>query len=299
MNKLKTTINIDSELWKKFSHLVIEKRGYRKKNEIIEQFIREYVEKIEKKTNAVINKAVILAAGVGSRLRPLTDDVPPCLLKINSITILEHQIKNLEKCGIEQVTVVTGHKAEKIKEFIQETFKDRNLTFNFIHNEYYSTTSNLFSLWLARGTFEGGFICLNSDTVFDVEILKSLLESEGDICLAVDKKECTEEDMKVKVKNGIIKIDKRIPKEEVYGEFIGIANFSERGEKKLIHALSNMPTDMRRKGYVSIGIQGLIDRGHKVCEVEIQRRFWKEIDFIEDLNEVRNQLLNDSTGLAT
>lgn len=288
MEKVKTTINIDSELWKKFSHLVIDERGCRKKNEIIENLIKEYVEKKGIKKNRDIKKAVILAAGIGSRLRPLTNDVPKCLLKINSINILEQQIKNLTECGIQEITVVTGYKSGMVKRFCREN----SWNINLIENKYYSDTSNLFSLWLAKETFEHGFICLNSDVVFDIEILRSLLKSEEDICLAVDKKECTEEDMKVNVRNGVItNIGKRIHKEQVYGEFIGISKFSEKGSEYLILVLTDMSTDSMKKGYVALGIQKLIERGHKVQGLEIQRRFWADIDFIEDLKEVRAYLM--------
>ncbi|MFP4051678.1 MAG: sugar phosphate nucleotidyltransferase [Thermoplasmata archaeon] len=286
MEKVKTTINIDEELWKKFSHLVIEEKGYRKKNEVIENLIREYTEKKTKTDKEEINKAIILAAGMGTRLRPLTEDVCQCLLKINSETILEHQIKNLQECGIEDITIVTGYKSDKIREFCEENSWD----VNFIHNNHYSKSNNLHTLWLARDHFDEGFVCLNSDVVFDSEILRSLLKAEGEVCLAVDKKECKEEDMKVKVEDGVTKISKRLKPEEVYGEFIGISKFSERGAKKLNRVLSEMPADLRKKGYVALGIQRLIDEGYKVFKVEIQRKFWKDIDFVEDFNEVRAQL---------
>lgn len=292
MKKVKTTINIDSQLWKEFSHIIIEDIGYRKKNDVIEHLINEYVKRRKNRTDSNIIKAIILAAGIGSRLRPLTNDLPPCLLKINAITILEHQIKNLEECNIKEAIIVTGYKSEKIKKFLKENLKDYNLKFKFVYNKYYSTTSNLFSLWLAREYFEGGMVCLNSDIVFNVDILKTLLKSEEDICLAVDKKECVEEDMKVSVNNGVRKIGKRLEPAEVYGEFIGLSKFSENGARKLSQLLSNIPSDMRKKAYFALVIQKLIDAGHKVHDVEIQRMFWADIDFVEDLMETRAQIIN-------
>lgn len=285
MGKVKTTINIDKELWKKFSFLVIDEKGYRKKNEIIEQLIREYVEK----RGIAVDKAVILGAGLGTRLGPLTNDSPKCLLKISSRTILEHQIENLRECGIQGITMVTGHKADKIKNFCKENSWD----LNFIYNNYYSTSSNLFSLWLARETFDEGFVCLNSDVVFDVEILKDLLKFEADICLAVEKKVCRKEDMKVKVKDEIIvEINKSMRPEEAYGEFIGIAKFSEKGATKLIRVLNSLPADVRKTVYLGFGIQKLIDSGNRVRRVDVQRRFCAEVDFIEDLMDIRSYFLD-------
>ncbi|RLF47983.1 MAG: phosphocholine cytidylyltransferase family protein [Thermoplasmata archaeon] len=290
MSKIKTTINIDEDLWKKFSHIVIEEKGYRKKNVVIEELIRQYIEKKNAKKEKKIRSAVILAAGIGSRLRPLTNNVPKCLLKINTETILEHQIENLKKCGIDNITIVAGYKADKIEKFC----KDRSWDVNLIINRQYSTTNNLFSLWLAKEYLKQGFVCLNSDIVFDAEILEILLKSEGNICLVIDKKECTEEDMKVKVENGLIRtISKRMSREDVYGEFIGLSKFSAEGAEIFFNVLSSMPVELREKGFVAQGIQKLIDEGHKVFMVEVQGKFWADIDFVEDLNEVCAYLLNN------
>jgi len=292
MKKVKTTINIDKDLWKKFSHLVIDDKGYRKKNEAIEKLIGEYVKDRYEKKDIVIKKAIILAAGISSRLRPLTNELPTCLLKINSVTLLEHQIKNFEECGVKEVIIVTGYKAEKIKKFCKENLKGYNLKFNFAHNKYYSTTNILFSLWLAKEYMNEGFVYVNSDIFFDNNILRRLLKCEGDICAGVEKKECTEEDMKAKVKNGIIKIGKNIPMDETYGEFLGIVKFSNVGVEKLLHVLDKIPIDEKKRGYATFAIQKLIDEDNKVHEIETQGLFWKDIDFVEDLNEVRSYLLN-------
>jgi choline kinase len=288
MGKVKTTINIDEELWKKFTFLVIKEKGYRKKNEIIEQLIKEYTEKREEKGTITIDKVVILAAGMGTRLRPLTNETPKSLLKIGSRMILEHQIENLRECGIREITMVIGHEADKTKKLC----KENAWNLNFIYNNLYSTSNNLFSLWLARETFDEGFVCLNSDVVFDVEILKNLLKFEVDICIAVDKKVCIQEDMKVKVKDGaILEINKSMRSEEAYGEFIGIAKFSEKGAAQLIRVLKEMPTDVRRNANLGFGIQKLIDNGNKVWGVNAQRRFCADIDFVEDLMDVRTHFL--------
>lgn len=123
-------------------------------------------------------RAIILAAGIGSRLIPLTNNTPKCLLEINSKTILEHQIENLKRCGIQDITMVVGFKAKKIEDFCRE----HSWNINFIHNEDYIHSHNFYSLGLAREQFGGDFICLNSDVMFDVEILESLLKSCGNIC---------------------------------------------------------------------------------------------------------------------
>lgn len=289
MQKTKTTININEDLWKKFSHLVIEERGYRKKNEVIEKLIRDYVDERMQKNGSHIKKAVILAAGTGSRLRPLTEEIPKCLVKINSHTILERQIENLKKCGIQNITIIGGHQAKKIKDWC----KENKLKCAVIEDKNYPEHNNLFSLWLARKNMEGGFVCLNSDVVFESSILETLLRQRRDICLVVDKKECTEEDMKVKVRNDLLTaINKRIPKEEVYGEFIGVSMFSGEGARQLDSILSNLSENVRKKAYVAAAIQKLVDSNYPVHIYEIQNKFWADIDFVEDLNEVRDYFIS-------
>jgi choline kinase len=288
MGKVKTTINIDEELWKRFSLLVIEEMGSRKKNEVVERLIREYIEKREKKEVITVNKAVILSAGLGTRLRPLTEKTPKCLLKIDHQTILEHQMENLTECGINEVTIVIGYEANKVKELC----KKNAWNLNFIHNRDYLNSNNLFSLWLARETFDQGFISINSDVVFNVNILKNLLRFKADICIAVDKKVCIEEDMKVKMEDGkVIEINKSMKTEETYGEFIGIAKFSSKGIKQLVSVLGDMPTDTRKNANLGFGIQKLIENGYEVLGVDAQRRFSADIDFVEDLMDARAHFL--------
>ena len=290
MGKVKTTVNIDEKLWKKFSLQVIRERGYRKKNKVIEALIKEYTEKKEKKRGPTVSKAIILAAGLGTRLRPLTNDTPKCLLTIGPRTILEHQIENLRQCGIQEITMVIGHEAEKIRDLCEEN----SWNLNFIYNNHYSNSNNLYSLWLANETFHGGLVSLNSDVVFDSQILKNLLTSEADICIAVDKKICVGEDMKVKVKNGAItEINKSMRPEQAYGEFIGIIKLSKDGVTQLIRVLSDMPADVRKNANLGFGIQKLINDGNAVHGVNAQRRFCADIDFVEDLMDVRAHFLSE------
>jgi len=285
MKKVKTTINIDEGLWKKFSHLIIEERGYRKKNEVIENLIQQYVDQQDKCSEKRIKNAIILAAGIGSRLKPLTSNIPKCLLTINRITILEHQVNNLEKCGIEDITIIIGYKAIKVKEFCQK----QGWFFNIIEDRQFQDHNNLFSLWVAQKKVPGGFICLNGDVVFDENIVKNLLNCKDNVCLAVDHKECTEEDMKVKVAGDFVKkINKKLFHNEVYGEFTGISFFSEKGAQKLKEMLAQMSDTMLKNAYVATAIQKLIDSDVPVYSHDIGDRFWADIDFVEDLNQVRD-----------
>ena len=92
--------------------------------------------------------AVILAAGRGERLRPLTDTTPKCLTLVGGKPILEYELDALEAAGIKECTIVVGYRASQIIEHFGPNFK--HLTLNYVRNTDYATTKNLYSLWLAK-----------------------------------------------------------------------------------------------------------------------------------------------------
>ncbi len=131
-------------------------------------------------------KAIILAAGVGSRIRPLTDNCPKSLLKIGGKTILEMMLSHLQDCGIHDVVFVLGYLQDKIKKYVTEHFP--NLKVHFITNEQYKETNTGFSLMLALEAIQGSdFIKFDADVVFDKKILKNLIETPFNNCLCIDK----------------------------------------------------------------------------------------------------------------
>jgi len=129
-------------------------------------------------------KAIILAAGQGIRLKSVTRE-PKCLFKINGETILERQVRLLRKYGIQEIYMVVGYKFHLIKKFVDEY----QLNLNYIHNDKWNQSDNLYSLFLAIQELEEGFVLLNADVVFDGRMLRKLLRCSGyDICV-VGKRE--------------------------------------------------------------------------------------------------------------
>ncbi len=120
--------------------------------------------------------AIILAAGVASRLLPLTDTTPKCLLHVGAKTILGHTIDNLHTAGIADIVVVTGYRGDQVREFIASRYAGLNVT--FIHNPLYETTNNIYSLWLTKDRALGEeMLLLDSDILFDWRILPLLAAS--------------------------------------------------------------------------------------------------------------------------
>jgi len=120
-----------------------------------------------------ITTALLLAAGTGTRLRPLTRNAPKCLTEVGDRPILDRLIHNLRAKGINRLVVVLGHQGNQIREFLRH--KAGDMRFDYVFNPEYRTTNNLYSLWLARQQIREPFLLVESDLVFEARMLDDLL----------------------------------------------------------------------------------------------------------------------------
>lgn len=133
-----------------------------------------------------IEKAIILAAGGGLRLRPMTDYMPKCLIQVNEKSILVNALENLENNGIRETLLVVGYKSEQIKETIGNCLKGMKIV--YCQNPIYDKTNNIYSLYLVRDHLKEGVILLEGDVFFEDRILKELLSKDkGKTYWAVDR----------------------------------------------------------------------------------------------------------------
>ncbi len=123
----------------------------------------------------MIEHAVILAAGLGSRLKHMTNDIPKCLVRVNSTTILENTLNNLVESPIRHCTIVIGYRAEKIVERIGSRY--RGLIINYIENENYMNTNDMYSLWLARVVIQKGALLVEGDIFLRSGVVKNILNN--------------------------------------------------------------------------------------------------------------------------
>lgn len=123
---------------------------------------------------APVTTAVLLAAGTGSRLHPLTDAAPKCLSEVSGIAILERLVDNLRDQDFKRLVVVVGYLDQCIGDFLKEWEDD--LTIEYIVNPRYATTNNLYSLWLARMAIHEPFLLVESDLVFDTPLLTEMMQ---------------------------------------------------------------------------------------------------------------------------
>jgi choline kinase len=247
-------------------------------------------------------RGVILAAGVSSRLRPLTDTTPKCLLQVGERTILGHTIDNLQNAGINDLLLVTGYRAEQIRKFLAMQYPGVKVT--YLHNARYETTNNIYSLWLTKNhVLREDILLLDSDILFDWRILPLLAASGHASCLAVrHDRVLGEEEIKVKIGNrGLIAaIGKEVKSAEAVGESIGIERFGADFVSVLFRVLDRMIlTENRVSIFYEAAFQEAIDQGAKLAPVDVGSYRCMEIDTAEDLARAEREVLPYLPGART
>ena len=245
--------------------------------------------------------AIILAAGVGSRIRPLTDNCPKSLLTIEGITILERMITNIQVCGIDQFVVVLGYLENQIREFIATTFPD--LKVSFIVNERYIETNTAYSLMLACDAVKGkAFVKFDADVVFDKSILKNLLDSNYQTSLCVDTNiQLDSEEIKVAVQgeNRITHASKTLNPTDAIGESIGIEKVSQATAALLFNELKLMMEDQNNhQAYYEAAYERLIEQDVLFFALDITGFKWVEIDTLVDFSDA-TKLFQSEAAMKT
>jgi NDP-sugar pyrophosphorylase family protein len=127
-------------------------------------------------TGERVRTAVLLAAGLGSRLAPFTDVVPKCMVPVSGMPILGRLIRSLDQCGFERLVVVTGYRSEVIRDYLGEDFD--GVAIEYVVSPVFETTNNIYSLWLVRDLIDEAFLLVESDLVFDTDLLLPLLQPD-------------------------------------------------------------------------------------------------------------------------
>ena len=229
-------------------------------------------------------KGIILAAGVASRLRPLTDALPKCLLEIGKKSLLERTLSNLLREGVTDLIIVTGFKEEMIRAFVAKRFPGLDVV--YIHNPRFDATNNIYSLWLARDLIsDNGIMLLDSDLLFDGRIIEALLSSPHENCIALCRHELGEEEIKVIVddRNRITEISKTCSIEKAMGESLGIEKFSLPLVTDLFRELDQMIIEENQVSvFYEKAFERIIKKGAAIHPVDITHLFSMEIDTPED-----------------
>jgi choline kinase len=229
-------------------------------------------------------KAVILAAGQGTRIRSVHGEHPKCLIEVDDATILDHQLQALSMAGINEVAIVVGYEKEQIIAYVRGKELSYNQSIHFIENPAFAITNNIYSLWLAIDWLRSdSFIVLNADVIFDPEILNSAVQPYAPISMIVDPL-WRDETMKVTVQEDrVIRMSKRISQKEFSGTYIGITVFSKSIESRFLRKLSDLIAAGCENEFFNIAVQELADEGVHVGYTSTDGLAWAEIDDPLDL----------------
>lgn len=225
-------------------------------------------------------KALILAAGFGTRLAPLTDALPKSLVPVNGKPILLKQIDNLYDNGITDITVVAGYRANMVQAAVHDRFRDVNI----IVSPDFQETNNMYSAYLAREAVAGDdFIMMNADVFMDSSVIESLVEFDGPNAIVTDIGFFLEESMKVVEEDGRLwRISKQVPQEEALGASIDVYRFSpEAGEAFFKKCAEYIEEKGEKKLWSEVALNDILPEVEfRACPLNGR---WYEIDDSEDL----------------
>ena len=238
-------------------------------------------------------KAIVLCAGKGGRLRPLTDDRPKCLLAFGTRTILDCCLDHLSAAGIRDVVLVVGYH----KELVEQSYRDRaGQTITFVPNDDFAITNTAYSLHLALAGMDDDFVLINGDVLFNQGILADLIAHPEPNCVVVDDAIALDyEEIKVIASGGRVeRISKQLDPRRSLGEAIGLYKVG----RSIIPDLEAVYAELEGKGecqhYFEKGFERLCERngdGRRVFGLSFTHgRPWVEIDTLEDFAYAQREI---------
>ena len=230
-----------------------------------------------------IRTALLLAAGTGTRLRPLTDDSPKCLTEVNEITILERLIRSLRAWEFERLVVVVGHLDGRVRDFLDSSAG--GLTIQYVRSTKYRTTNNIYSLWAARRAIQEPFLLLECDLVFDDVLLGKMLEPDR---IAISRILPWMNGTTVSLDHAHrvtrFHMGKDEPPEKLTHKTVNMYSFSRPSWQRVTRRLDRHISAGLVNGYYETVFAEMVEDGDLSFEaVFFDNRRWYEIDTLEDL----------------
>ncbi|QNM14774.1 aminotransferase class I/II-fold pyridoxal phosphate-dependent enzyme [Fusobacterium hominis] len=248
-------------------------------------------------------KAIILAAGMGSRLKELTQDNTKCMVKVNGVSLIDRALKQLEKLNIDETILVVGYKKECLKEYIQTL--NIKMKISFIDNDIYNKTNNIYSLYLTKEQMlNNDIILLESDLIFDEKILQNLIDSKDPNIAVVDKYELWMDGTCVKINetNDIIEIISskkfNFNKTDDLYKTVNIYKFSKEFNKKYISFLEAYMESKGKNEYYESVLETLVNVLPNCLKgLVLSSEKWYEIDDKQDLDIAESIFANTEDKL--
>jgi choline kinase len=234
-------------------------------------------------------RAVILAAGRGSRLNGHVSAAPKALLDIGGLSLIQRQIRALRQLGIHDIVVVVGCEAERVKQHCGP-----GLT--FVENADFATTNSLYSLWLARPLLQDGFVVLNCDVLFHTQLLGDLLTARHDAALMLAYREpdappLGDEEMKVRVRGGrVVAMSKAMNPADADGENVGMVRFDPSAVPTILRHMDAIIDGGSRRDWAPRAFEAFA-KERPLYAIGTRGFPWSEIDFPEDYERAMRDVL--------
>jgi choline kinase len=234
-------------------------------------------------------RGIILAAGRGSRLNGTAKEKPKCLVELGGLTLIERQIRVLQAAGIDDIAVVVGCQADRVRRTCGHRIA-------YVENTDYAATNSLYSLWMARPLLYGGFVVLNCDVLFHPVLLADLLSARHENALLLayreaDQPEFGDEEMKVKVRCGrVVEMSKAMNAAEADGENLGIVKFGPGGAAALVDIMDRIVAAGGLKDWAPRAFSEFA-REYPLHAIGTRGLPWTEIDFPEDYARAVHEIL--------
>jgi HAD superfamily hydrolase (TIGR01450 family) len=230
-------------------------------------------------------KGVILAAGIGSRLRPMTNTKPKCLVTTAGLPILQYQIDAYQAAGISEIVLVVGYEGDALRDYCKHL---KGITIHIVENPDYETTNNMYSLFLTKDIVgDSAFMLNNADLSIDPSIVSDLLNCAAEDAIAVDTSLYNDESMKVSVNSAgrITNISKGIPESESFACSIDFYKFSAKASQVFFSEMHRIiEVEQNLKDWTEVAMQRLMQAGRLEFEpCDISGKLWVEIDDYADL----------------
>jgi L-glutamine-phosphate cytidylyltransferase len=234
-------------------------------------------------------KGVILAAGKGARLNGTAGDKPKCLVEAGGVTLIERQIQTLRSAGLEEIVVVVGCQADRVR-----TVCGPDVT--YVENSRFAETNSLYSLWTARALLYQGFVVLNCDVLFHPALLDDLLATHHDAALLIAYREAGQpaygdEEMKVRVRAGrVVEMSKTMDPAAAHGENLGIVKFGPNSAPRLVEILDRIVASGRERDWAPKAFTEFAQE-RPLYALGTRGYPWIEIDFPEDYQRAVRDVL--------
>jgi choline kinase len=239
--------------------------------------------------------AVILVAGIGQRLRPLTDDRPKALVDVGGETILGRAVRQILAAGVREIVLATGYREEAVRDAMTSCA----VPVRYCRNEAFDRTQNAVSLFLCREAVgDRAFFKLDGDLLFQDDVIGRLSSSAGELAVAVERRDdLGEEEMKVTADGDrVLSFGKHLVPATSAGESIGIERVSGVAVSSLFHGLEQAVSAGETTLYYEDVYARLIARGLDARLVDVTDLAWTEVDTPADLERARELVASGALG---